>query len=73
MTGPAMAAPTLLINPAHYRAQADGLRTSATSISDAAVRARMLRIAQGYELLAHDVEELLECDGQPRPDEPEER
>ena len=72
MTGPAMAAPTLLINPAHYRAQANGLRASATSIGDAAVRARMLRIAQGYESLAHDVEERLECDGQPRPGESEE-
>ena len=73
MTGPAMATPTLLINPAHYRAQADGLRASATSISDAAVRARMLRIAQGYESLADDVEELLECEGQPGSGEPEER
>ena len=67
-----MAAPTLLINPAHYRAQADGLRASATSIGDVAVRARMLRIAQGYELLAHDVEEHLECDRQPRAGEREE-
>jgi hypothetical protein len=33
----------------------------------------MLRIAQGYESLAHDVEELLECDGQPRPGGLEER
>jgi hypothetical protein len=71
MTGPAMAAPALLINPAHYRAQANGLRASATSISDAAVRERMLRIAQGYESLAHDVEELLECEGSPRSGEPE--
>ena len=44
-----MAAPALLIDPAHYRAQADGLRACATSINDDAVRARMLRIAQGYE------------------------
>jgi hypothetical protein len=62
-----MAAPTLLINPAHYRAQADGLRASATSIGDAAVRERMLRIAQGYESLAHDAEERLECESEPRP------
>ncbi|MFZ0840061.1 MAG: hypothetical protein WAM77_21555 [Xanthobacteraceae bacterium] len=61
-----MAAPALLIDPAHYRAQADGLRACATSINDDAVRARMLRIAQGYESLAHDVEELLDCDGRPR-------
>jgi len=61
-----MAAPALLIDPAHYRAQADGLRACATSINDDAVRARMLRIAQGYESLAHDVEELLDCDRRPR-------
>jgi hypothetical protein len=30
----------------------------------------MLRIAQGYESLAHDVEELLECEGQPHSGEP---
>jgi hypothetical protein len=60
-----MAAPALLTDPAHYRAQADGLRACATSINDDAVRARMLRIAKGYESLAHDVEELLECDAQP--------
>jgi hypothetical protein len=70
---PAMAAPALLIDPAHYRAQADGLRACATSINDDAVRARMLRIAQGYESLAHDVEELLECEGQPGSGDPEER
>ncbi len=66
-----MAAPAVLIDPAHYRAQADGLRACATSINDDAVRARMLRIAQGYESLAHDVEELLECDAQPRSGEAE--
>ena len=66
-----MATPTLLINPAHYRAQADGLRACATSINDDAVRARMLRIAQGYESLAHEVEELLECEGQPHAGEGE--
>ena len=59
-----MAAPLLLVDPAHYRAQADGLRESATSISDAAVRARMLRIAQGYDSLAHDAQERLECEDQ---------
>ncbi len=59
-----MAARALLIDPAHYRAQADGLRASATSISDAAIRARMLRIAQGYESLAHDAEVRLECEDQ---------
>lgn len=66
-----MAAPAVLIDPAHYRAQADGLRACATSINDDAVRARMLRIAQGYESLAHDVEELLECDAHPRSGEAE--
>jgi hypothetical protein len=62
-----MAAPSLLIDPAHYRAQADGLRASATSISDAAARARMLRIAQGYESLAHDAQERLACEEQTLP------
>ena len=36
-----------------------------------ATGARMLRIAQGYESLAHDVEELLECDAQPHSDDGE--
>jgi hypothetical protein len=61
-----MATPSLLIDPAHYRAQADGLRASATSISDAAARARMLRIAEGYESLADDAQERLECEREPQ-------
>ena len=47
----------LLTDPEHWRNQAQGIRFAAGSLKDGATEARMLKIAEGFELLARQAEE----------------
>jgi hypothetical protein len=47
----------LLADPEHWREQAEGIRLTANSLNDAQTRARMLKIAEGYEALRKQTEE----------------
>ncbi len=44
-------------DPAHWREQAESIRVTANSLPDADAKARMLRIAEGYEALRKQTEE----------------
>jgi hypothetical protein len=52
-----MTAAFLVTDPEHWRERAEGIRLSANSLDDTDTRARMLRIAEGYELLRRQAEE----------------
>jgi hypothetical protein len=47
----------LVTDPEHWREQAESIRVSANSLNDVEVKARMLRIAEGYENLRKQTEE----------------
>jgi hypothetical protein len=47
----------LVTDPEHWREQAEGIRLTANSLNDAQIKARMLRIAEGYEALRRQTEE----------------
>ena len=47
----------LLADPEHWRQQAEGIRVTANSLNDAQTKARMLKIAEGYEALRRQTEE----------------
>jgi len=47
----------LLTDPDHWREQAEGIRVTANSLNDANTKARMLKIAEGYEALRRQTEE----------------
>jgi hypothetical protein len=47
----------LLHNPEYWRKRAEEIRTAADAMNDRAVKARMLKIADGYQLLARQAEE----------------
>jgi hypothetical protein len=55
--GAAMTTRYLLHNPEHWRKRAEEIRTAADAMNDRAVKARMLKIADGYQLLARQAEE----------------
>ncbi len=47
----------LVTDPDHWREQAENIRSTANSLHDADAKARMLRIADGYEVLRKQTEE----------------
>jgi hypothetical protein len=47
----------LVTDPEHWREQAESIRVTANSLSDVDAKARMLRIAEGYEVLRKQTEE----------------
>jgi hypothetical protein len=47
----------LLTDPDHWREQAEGIRVTANALNDAQAKARMLKIAEGYEALRRQTEE----------------
>jgi len=47
----------LVTDPEHWREQAEGIRVTANSLTDAQTKARMLKIAEGYEALRRQTEE----------------
>ena len=47
----------LVTDPEHWREQAEGIRITANSLSDAETKARMLKIAEGYEALRRQTEQ----------------
>ena len=47
----------LLHNPEHWRQRAEEIRTAADAMNDPVVKARMLKIADGYQLLARQAGE----------------
>ena len=49
----------LLRNPEHWRERAEDIRVTAVAINDAEAKARMLKIARGYEVMGRQVEERL--------------
>ena len=49
-------------DPNHWRDRADSIRVTASALSDANVKARMLRIAEGYEVLRRQTEERRRAD-----------
>jgi hypothetical protein len=53
----AMTTRYVLHNPEHWRKRAEEIRTAADAMNDPAVKARMLKIADGYQLLARQAEE----------------
>ena len=44
-------------NPEHWRERAEDIRVAAISVNDAEAKARMLKIAYGYEVLGRQAEE----------------
>ena len=52
-----LAAGFLVTDPEHWREQAEGIRVTANSLNDAQTKARMLKIAEGYEALRRQTEE----------------
>ena len=46
-----------ITDPDHWREQAQSIRTTANSLRDADTKARMLKIAEGYEALRQLTEE----------------
>ncbi len=44
-------------DPEHWRAQAEDLRLTASLVKDESAKARMLKIAEGYEALGRQSEE----------------
>jgi hypothetical protein len=46
----------LLTDPEYWREQAEAIRLTANSLNDAQTKARMLRIAEGYEALRRQTE-----------------
>jgi hypothetical protein len=53
----AMTTRYLLHNPEHWRKRAEEIRTAADAMNDPVVKARMLKIADGYQLLARQAGE----------------
>jgi hypothetical protein len=47
----------LVIDPEHWREQAESIRRTASSLNNEDAKARMLRIAEGYEMLKKQTEE----------------
>jgi hypothetical protein len=47
----------LVTDPDHWRERAESIRVTANSINDAGTKARMLKIAEGYEALRRQTEE----------------
>jgi hypothetical protein len=47
----------LVTDPDHWREQAESIRVTASALYDADTKARMLRIAEGYEALRKQTEE----------------
>ena len=47
----------LVTDPEHWRERAESIRVTASSLNDADAKARMLKIAQGYEVLRRQTEE----------------
>jgi hypothetical protein len=47
----------LMTDPEHWREQAEDIRRTANSLHDANARARMLKIAEGYEALRKQTED----------------
>ena len=47
----------LVTDPEHWRQRAEGIRVTANSLDDPQTKARMLKIAEGYEALRRQTEE----------------
>jgi hypothetical protein len=47
-------------DPEHWRERAEDMRLTASSLKDADAKARMLRIAEGYEALGRQTEQHLQ-------------
>ena len=47
----------LVIDPEYWREQAESIRVTASSLNDAHAKKRMLKIAEGYEVLRKRTEE----------------
>ena len=47
----------LVTDPEHWHEQAEGIRVTASSLRDAEAKARMLKIAEGYEALRRQTED----------------
>ena len=47
----------LVTDPEHWRERAESIRVTANSLNDADAKARMLKIAEGYEVLRRQTEE----------------
>jgi hypothetical protein len=47
----------LVTDPEHWRERAESIRVTASSLNDAVAKARMLKIAEGYEVLRRQTEE----------------
>jgi hypothetical protein len=47
----------LVTDPEHWREQAESIRLTASSLDNRDAKARMLRIAEGYEMLRKQTEE----------------
>ena len=55
--GSAMLTPDFLVtDPEHWRARAESIRVTASLLNDADAKARMLRIAEGYDVLGKQTE-----------------
>ena len=46
----------LVTDPEHWRERAESIRVTASLLNDADAKARMLRIAEGYEVLKKQTE-----------------